>query len=75
MQKGDRMLVILQRILEWWESVLGLMKLGMVPIPCTTSLTPKDIQFRSEVAEVQCFVTDSKSAAKFDQVRADCPTI
>jgi len=75
MQKGDRVLVMLPRIPEWWESVLGLMKLGVVPIPCTTLLTPKDIQFRSEVAEVQGFVTDSEGAAKFDQVRADCPTI
>src|SRR5947209_13485343 len=52
-KKGDRMMVMLHRIPEWWESVLGLMKLGVIPIPCTTLLTPKDIQFRAEVAEVQ----------------------
>ncbi|MGI9058125.1 MAG: acyl-CoA synthetase [Ktedonobacteraceae bacterium] len=74
-QKGDRVLVMLPRIPEWWESVLGLMKLGVIPIPCTTLLTPKDIQFRSEVAEVQGFITDSEGAAKFDQVRDECPTI
>ena len=74
-QKGDRVMVMLPRIPEWWETVLGLMKLGAIPIPCTTLLTPKDIQFRSEVAEVQGFITDSEGAAKFDQVRADCPTI
>ena len=74
-QKGDCVLVMLPRIPEWWETVLGLMKLGAVPIPCTTLLTPKDIQFRSEVAEVRGFITDSEGAAKFDQVRADCPTI
>ena len=74
-QKGDRVLVMLPRIPEWWESVLGLMKLGAVPIPCTTLLTPKDIQFRSEVAEAAGFITDSEGAAKFDQVRGECPTI
>jgi acyl-coenzyme A synthetase/AMP-(fatty) acid ligase len=74
-QKGDRVLVMLPRVPEWWESVLGLMKLGAIPIPCTTLLTPKDIQFRAEVAEAAGFITDSEGAAKFDQVRAECPTI
>ena len=74
-RKGDRVLVMLPRIPEWWESVLGLMKLGAVPIPCTTLLTPKDIQFRADAADVAGFITDSEGAAKFDQVRTDCPTI
>ena len=74
-KKGDRVLVMLPRIPEWWESVLGLMKLGALPIPCTTLLTPKDIQFRAEVAEAQVFMTDDEGAQKFDQVRSECPTI
>jgi acyl-coenzyme A synthetase/AMP-(fatty) acid ligase len=74
-QKGDRVLVMLPRIPEWWESVLGLMKLGAMPIPCTTLLTPKDIQFRAEVAEAAAFITDGEGAAKFDQVRSQCPTV
>src|SRR5438270_5109598 len=74
-QKGDRVLVMLPRIPEWWESVLGLMKLGAIPIPCTTLLTPKDIQFRAEIAEAAGFITDEEGAAKFDQVRSECPTV
>ncbi|HKF37206.1 MAG TPA: AMP-binding protein, partial [Ktedonobacteraceae bacterium] len=69
--KSDRVLVMLPRIPEWWESVLGLMKIGAIPIPCTTLLTPKDIQFRAEVAEAVGFITDSEGAAKFDQVRSE----
>jgi acyl-coenzyme A synthetase/AMP-(fatty) acid ligase len=75
LQKGDRALVMLPRIPEWWESVLGLMKLGVIFIPCTTLLTPKDLQYRAEVAEAQALITDSEGAAKFEQVRAQCPTI
>ena len=74
-KKGDRVMVMLPRFPEWWESVLGLMKLGAVPIPCTTLLTPKDIQFRAEVADVVGFITDNEGAPKFDQVRSQCPTI
>jgi acyl-coenzyme A synthetase/AMP-(fatty) acid ligase len=73
--KGDPVLVMLPRIPEWWETVLGLIRLGAIPIPCTTLLTPKDIQFRSEVAQARAFITDQEGAQKFDQVRNQCPTI
>ncbi len=73
--KGDAVLMMLLRIPEWWESILGLIRLGTIPIPCTTLLTPKDIQFRAEIAQPVAIITNHEGAAKFDQVRADCPTI
>jgi acetyl-CoA synthetase/medium-chain acyl-CoA synthetase len=73
--KGERVLVMLPRIPEWWETMLGLMKLGAVGIPCTTLLTPKDIQYRAELAEAVAIVTDKAGAEKLAQVRAQSPTI
>ncbi len=73
--KGERVLVMLPRVPEWWESVLGLMKLGAVAIPCTTLLTPKDVQYRAEIAEAAAIVTDHAGAQKLAQVRDQCPTI
>src|SRR5215469_12386876 len=73
--KGDPVLVMLPRIPEWWETVLGLMRLGAIPIPCTTLLTPKDIQFRAEIAGATTIITDSDNAPKYDEVRDKCPTI
>ncbi len=75
LHKGDPVLMMLPRIPEWWESILGLIRLGAIPIPCTTLLTPKDIQFRADIAQPVAIITDHEGAAKFDQVRADCPTI
>src|SRR6266702_3215015 len=74
-KKGDRVLVMLPRVPEWWESVLGLMKIGAIPVPCTTLLTPKDIQFRAEAAEAIAIITDNEGAAKFEEVRSQCPTV
>jgi len=73
--KGERVLLMLPRIPEWWETALGLFKLGAIPIPCTTLLTPKDLQFRSEIAEPIAIITDSDGASKFDQVRERCPSV
>jgi acyl-coenzyme A synthetase/AMP-(fatty) acid ligase len=74
-KRGDRVLVMLPRVVEWWEIMLGLMKLGAVPIPCTVLLTPKDIQYRAEAAEAAAIITDSDNAPKYDEVRDACPSI
>jgi acyl-coenzyme A synthetase/AMP-(fatty) acid ligase len=74
-KKGDRVLVMLPRIPEWWATMLGLMKLGAVAIPCTTLLTANDIAYRAGLAEAVGIVTDMVGAEKWRQVREQCPTI
>ena len=73
--KGDRVLLMLPRVVEWWETMLGLMKLGAIGIPCTTLLTPKDIAYRAEVAEAVAFVSDASGIEKLAQVRDACPSL
>jgi acetyl-CoA synthetase/medium-chain acyl-CoA synthetase len=61
---GDRVLLILPRITQWWTAMLGLIRLGAVPIPGTPLLTERDIRYRSEMGEVAGVVTDPEGAAK-----------
>jgi acetyl-CoA synthetase/medium-chain acyl-CoA synthetase len=75
-RRGDRVLLMLPRIPQWWSTMLGLIRLGAVPIPCTTLLTSKDIQFRIAAAEVHAIITDAEGAAKIENfngliIRAD----
>lgn len=37
-KKGDRVLIQLPRICEWWIALFGLMRVGAVPVPGTTLL-------------------------------------
>ncbi len=43
LKRGDRVLVILPRVVPWWETLVGLFKAGIVAIPGTTLLTAKDL--------------------------------
>jgi acetyl-CoA synthetase/medium-chain acyl-CoA synthetase len=61
---GDRVLVITHRIPQWWEAVLGLMRIGAVPIPGTPLLTPKDISYRLQVAEAAGIIADEAAVEK-----------
>jgi len=72
LQRGDRVLVILPRVPQWWIAMLGLVRLGVVPIPGTPMLTSTDLRYRIKTAEVSGVITDVDGAAKvenFDGVR------
>lgn len=74
-QRGDRVFIMLPRLVEWWEAILGIMKIGAISMPGTVLLTPKDITYRANMAEARVAITDAANAAKFDEVRAQCPSL
>src|SRR6266545_4308915 len=74
-RKGDRVFVMLPRIPDWYDVVLGCIKLGAVPMPATTLLTPRDIAYRITQADAGVAVVDAEGAAKVDQVAGDCPSL
>src|SRR5438105_15111919 len=47
-KRGDRVLIITPRVPDWWIAMLGLIRLGAVPIPGTPLLTARDIKYRLE---------------------------
>ncbi|MCL2648717.1 MAG: AMP-binding protein [Phycisphaerales bacterium] len=65
--RGDRVMIILPRVPEWWMVMLGLIRLGAVPIPGTPLLTAKDVAYRLEVAEIKAVVMDAGNAEKVDE--------
>ena len=74
-QKGDRVLLMLPRVPEWWILVLGIMKLGAVFCPSPHMLTVKDIAYRIKVGNFKMVITDSDNMDKVDEVAADCPNL
>ncbi|MEC9013912.1 MAG: AMP-binding protein [Chloroflexota bacterium] len=74
-KKGDRVFVMLPRIPEWYVVMLGLIKLGALPMPGTTLLTSKDIEYRINTAEAVMAITDGENADKIDEAAGGCPTL
>lgn len=54
--KGDAVMLILKRRVQYWFCVLGLMKLGAVAVPATHLLTVKDIVYRNNAADIAAIV-------------------
>ncbi len=73
--KGDRVMLILYRRLEWWHVLLGLHKLGAVAIPAPAQLTVKDIVFRCNKAKNKAVICDFTLTDRVEAARSDCPDL
>jgi acyl-coenzyme A synthetase/AMP-(fatty) acid ligase len=73
LQPGDRVFIMMSRVPEWWESMLGMIKAGIVAMPGTTQLTPKDIVYRLQSSQAKAVITDADGAPKFEQVAEQYP--
>ena len=65
--RGDKVLVMLPNIPMWWESMLALMRAGAVPIPATSLLTPKDIEYRLSATAIKAIITTVEDAPKVEE--------
>uniref|UniRef100_A0A493TU81 medium-chain acyl-CoA ligase n=1 Tax=Anas platyrhynchos platyrhynchos TaxID=8840 RepID=A0A493TU81_ANAPP len=72
LQRGDRIIVILPRIPEWWLLNTACMRTGVVFIPGTTQLTAKDICYRLLASKAKCIVTIDALAPVVDSVASQC---
>src|SRR3954447_22036266 len=69
--RGERLLLVLGNIAPLWEVMLACIKLGVVVIPATTLLGPRDLADRVERGKVRHVVTASADTDKFAEVPGD----
>ena len=75
--KGDMVMLILKRRLEWWITMLALHKLGAVAIPATHMLTKKDLVYRNTRASVKAIicVDDEYVTSQILAAKPESPTV
>ena len=76
-KKGDRVMLILRRHYQFWFCILGLHKLGAIPIPATNQLVEHDLTYRFNAAGVKCVVATGvgEVAGQIDLAMKDSPTV
>jgi acetyl-CoA synthetase/medium-chain acyl-CoA synthetase len=70
--RGDRVLLMLPRVPQWWVAMLGLIRLGAVPVPATLLLTARDVAYRLKMAAIRAVITNGEGIPKvgdFDGIR------
>ena len=72
---GDTVIVMLPRVIPWWETFSATLRMGAVISPGTVQLSEKDLEYRINAAAATCVITDSANASKVDAVHDKCPTL
>jgi acetyl-CoA synthetase len=72
-RKGDFAFSMIPRIPAWYETLIGCIKAGVVAMPGTNLLQPKDIEYRLNKSRARIAIVTAEHAPKIDAVRAKCP--
>lgn len=62
-KKGDKVMLILRRHLQFWPIIMALHKIGAIAIPATHLLTEKDVIYRVNAAQIKMAVISHKDEA------------
>jgi acyl-coenzyme A synthetase/AMP-(fatty) acid ligase len=73
--RGDKVMVMLPRMVEWWYVMLGIMKVRAIAVPTTTVSRPRDIEYRCNKGEIKMIITTSEHIDKIDEVKDKIPTV
>ncbi len=76
-RRGDCVMLILKRRVEWWITMVALHKIGAIAVPATHLLTDKDIIFRCHQASIRMIVSvgDIPVLRNIIRARAYCPSL
>lgn len=72
-EKGDRVIIMLPRVPEWFVGIIAAMRIGAVPIPCIEMLTARDIEYRVCNAEVKAAICRPEHTEKFAAIKDEIP--
>ncbi|MBD5635011.1 MAG: AMP-binding protein, partial [Candidatus Eremiobacteraeota bacterium] len=72
-RKGERVVVLLPKIPAWLYSMVALLRLGAVVVPCSEQLRAKDLAFRAQHSEATTIVAHASNRAEVDLLRDIAP--
>ncbi|XP_043829731.1 acyl-coenzyme A synthetase ACSM3, mitochondrial isoform X2 [Dromiciops gliroides] len=75
LKKGDRVIVILPTIPEWWLTNVACLRTGTVLIPGTIQMTENDLLYRLQTSKAKCIITNDTFARTVDSIAHKCPVL
>lgn len=71
--KGDKVMILLYRRVEFWVTMLALHKIGAIAIPSPFLLTEKDIEYRVNFAGIRGIIAEHTLTPTVDKAKDHCP--
>jgi acyl-coenzyme A synthetase/AMP-(fatty) acid ligase len=74
-RRGDVVIVILPRLIEWWVVKIACLRMGAVISPGTIQLTAKDIRYRLQASEAVAIIVSAEVAPEVDKISDGFPKL
>lgn len=76
-QKGDRVMLILKRRIEFWFAIIALHKIGAIAIPANHMLRKEDLVYRNNSAEIKAIVAvnDTPIINNIEESLSESPSV
>jgi acyl-coenzyme A synthetase/AMP-(fatty) acid ligase len=75
LRRGDVVMTLVGNRPEWVLAMVACFRLGLVALPCTEQLRPKDLELRLRVASPRLVVCDERNAELLSAAGWDGPTL
>ncbi|MFN7250638.1 MAG: acyl-CoA synthetase MbcS [Anaerobacillus sp.] len=75
MEKGERVLVLLQRSIEAYITYFACLKAGLVVIPCSEMLRAKDLTYRINHGEAKAVISHHLYVGEIDKIDEAIPSL
>ena len=77
LKKGDMVMAILKRRVEFWFTIIALHKLGVIIIPATHLLTKKDLIYRNNAADIKAIIAvgEEPITSHINDSMSESPTV
>ena len=69
LKKGDKVLIIIPRLVEAYQVYLAALKIGVVVIPCSEMLRAKDLKYRINHGDVKGIVSYHEYTHEFTEIK------
>nr|WP_157871590.1 AMP-binding protein [Pseudodesulfovibrio piezophilus] len=73
--KGDRVMLIVYRRVEYWTIMLALHRIGAIPIPSPSLLTKKDIVERVNYADIKALFCEDSICPRVNEALPECKSL
>ena len=70
-REGDKILVMIPRLIEAYAIYLAALKIGAVVIPCSEMLRKKDLQYRCTHSEARAVIAHKPYTALFEDINSE----
>jgi acyl-coenzyme A synthetase/AMP-(fatty) acid ligase len=75
LRRGDVVMTLVGNRPEWVLALVACFRLGLVVLPCTEQLRPKDLELRLAIANPRLVVCDERNAGMLEAAGWDGPTL